>query len=57
MNRIEKINNIAIDEQKVKRIMLKLIMEEKRNIKTKENSENQMVKVIKKIIKEEVQCY
>lgn len=57
MNRIEEVNNITIDEQKVRRIMLKLIMEEKRNIKTKENSENQMVKVIKRIIKEEVQCY
>lgn len=38
-------------------MLTKLIMREKKNIKTKQYNDGEMVKMIKKMIEEEVQCY
>lgn len=50
-------NGIEIDLNKVDRMLIKLIMREKVNIKTKQYNDGEMVKMIKKMIEEEVQCY
>ena len=39
------------------KMLTKLIMREKKNIKTKQYNDGEMVKMIKKMIEEEVQCY
>lgn len=51
------INGIEIDTEKANRMLKKLIMREKINIKTKQYNDVEMVKIIKKMIEEEVQCY
>lgn len=51
------INNVEIDTEKAQRLLTKLIMKEKRNIKTKQYNDAEMVRIIKKMIEEEVQCY
>ena len=51
------INGIEIDTQKAQKMLTKLIMREKTNIKTKELNDGQMVNMIKKMIEEEVTCY
>ncbi len=51
------VNKIEIDEEKVRLLLRKIIIKEKRNIKTKEKSQAEMVKQIKKMIEEEVECY
>jgi len=51
------INGIEIDTEKAKKMLTKLIMREKKNIKTKQFNDSEMVKMIKKMIEEEVQCY
>jgi hypothetical protein len=51
------INGIEIDEKRAKRMLSKLILREKTNIKTKEFNDGQMVRMIKKMIEEEVKCY
>lgn len=48
---------ISTDEKKVKNILRKIIIEEGKNIGSKEISDPEMVKKIKKIIEEEVECY
>ena len=50
-------NDIKIDSKKVKSILLKLLIKEVNNIKSKQYNDSEMVKIIKKIIEEEVQCY
>ncbi len=50
-------NEIIVDEQRVKRLLQKLIIMEKNNIKTKQYNEVEMVKKIKKAIEEEIECY
>lgn len=54
---MENENNIQIDKTKVKRIIYKLILMEKDNLKTKKYNEAEMIKRIKKAIEEEVECY
>jgi len=51
------VNGIEIDEERAQKMLQKLIMREKTNIKTKEKNDGQMVQMIKKMIEEEVQCY
>lgn len=47
-------DTITIDDKKVKNILRKIIIEERRNVSSKEISDSEMVK---KIIEEEVECY
>ena len=54
---IETINGVEVDTQRAQRILTKLIIREKTNIKTKQYNDSQMVNQIKKLIEEEVQCY
>lgn len=51
------INGVEIDEIKAKDLLRWLILEEKKNLKTKEKNEQQMVSSIQKKIEEVVQCY
>lgn len=51
------INGIEIDTEKAKKMLNKLIIREKTNIKTKQYNDVEMVRMIKKMIEEEVQCY
>ena len=51
------IEGVGIDEEKVKRLLRKLILREKMNLKTREKSDAQMVRDIQRMIEEEVQCY
>jgi|BioPla2DNA2_1021312.scaffolds.fasta_scaffold05205_5 hypothetical protein len=51
------VNGIEIDEKKARRLLQKLIIMEKTNIKTKQYNDAEMVKKIKKEIEEEVECY
>lgn len=51
------INGIEIDKEKAQKMLNKLILREKTNIKTKQYNDGEMVRIIKKMIEEEVQCY
>lgn len=51
------IEGVGIDQEKVKRLLRKLILREKMNLKTREKSDAQMVRDIQRMIEEEVQCY
>lgn len=51
------INGVEVDTKKVNRMLQKLILREKTNIKTKEKNDGEMVRMIKKMIEEEVECY
>ena len=48
---------ITIDKEKADRILRKIIIMEKANIKNKRYNDSEMVKKIKKEIEEAVQCY
>lgn len=50
-------NEVKINTQKADTMLKKLIMREKINIKTKQYNDSEMVRMIKKMIEEEVQCY
>lgn len=54
---IEMINGVEIDTEKAHRLLQKLVIKEKTNIKSKERNDTQMVADIKKMIQEEVECY
>ena len=54
---IKIINGVEVDTQRAQKILTKLIIREKTNIKTKQYNDSQMVNQIKKLIEEEVQCY
>ena len=54
---IEIVNGIEVDTVKAQKLIKKLIIREKRNISTKEFGNAEMVKNIKKMIEEEVECY
>ncbi len=54
---IEMINGVEVDTEKAERMLKKLIVKERINIKSKELNNSQMVREIKKMIEEEVQCY
>jgi hypothetical protein len=51
------INGIKIDAEKAQKILKKLIIKEKINIKTKQYNDREMVRMIKKMLEEEVECY
>jgi hypothetical protein len=46
-----------VDTEKAQRLIKKVIVKEKRNLSTKEFGTAEMVKKIKKMIEEEVECY
>ena len=50
-------SQIQIDKIKVERLLKKLIIMEKQNIRTKQFNDNDIVKKIKKAIEEEVECF
>ncbi len=51
------VNGIEVDTRKAQRMLQQIIVKEKTNIKTKQFNDLEMVKKIKKMIEEEVQCY
>lgn len=53
----DSIDEIVVDERKVKKILRRIIVEESKNLKSQEKSDQQMVKQIKDLIEEEVECY
>jgi len=54
---IVEFNGIEIDTKKINKLLKRLIIKEKSNIKTKQYNDAEMVKIIKKMIEEEVECY
>jgi len=53
----EIVNGMEVDIQKAQRMLTRLVIREKKNIKTKQYNDVQMVNQIKKMIEEEVKCY
>lgn len=51
------INGIEVDTEKAQRMLQKIIIKEKNNIKTKQFNDIEMARKIKKMIEEEVECY
>lgn len=51
------VNGVEIDSQKAQRMLQRIIVREKTNIKTKQFNDTEMARKIKKMIEEEVQCY
>lgn len=45
-----------LDEEKIFNMLKLILKEERRNVKTKAKSDSEMVKIIRKIIEEEVKC-
>ena len=56
-NKIEIINGIEVDTERAQKLVKKLIVKEKINLSTKEKSNPEMIKEIKKMIEEAVECY
>ena len=54
---MENNQNLKIDQKVVNLLCKKIILLEKRNFKTKEYGYGQIVKKIKSMIEEEVECY
>ena len=54
---MREINEIQVNERAIERLKMRIIMQENKNLKTKEKSDSQMVAWIKKQIEEEVKCY
>lgn len=48
---------IEIDEQKAIKLMKRIIVQEANNLKTKQKSDQAMVKDIQSMIEEEVKCF
>ncbi|OBR95144.1 hypothetical protein CLRAG_09820 [Clostridium ragsdalei P11] len=57
MSNIIQIDGIDVDMEKATKMIRRLIVKEKANLRTKEKSDNAMVNIIKDMIKEEVECY
>jgi len=51
------VNGVEVDTRKAQIMLQRIIVKEKTNIKTKQYNDLEMVKKIKKMIEEEVQCY
>ena len=51
------VSGVEIDTRKAQLMLQKIIIKEKTNIKTEQFNDLEMVKKIKKMIEEEVQCY
>lgn len=56
-NEVEVVNGIEVEVDKAQRLIKKVIVKEKRNLSTKEFGSTEMVRKIKKMIEEEVECY
>lgn len=56
-NKIEIINGIEVDTERAQKLVKKLIVKEKKNLSTKEKRNPEMIKEIKKMIEEAVECY
>jgi hypothetical protein len=54
---MDDIKAIQVDEKKGQRLLKKLIIMEKQNLRTKKFNDADMVRKIKKAIEEEVECY
>lgn len=50
-------NNTEIDVKKAQKILQKIIIKESNNIRSKAKNDGEMVKIIQKLIQEEVECY
>jgi hypothetical protein len=50
-------NNTEIDVKKANLILQKIIIKENNNLKRKDKNDGEMVKIIQKLIEEEVKCY
>lgn len=48
---------VRINDKAIERLKRKIILQESRNLKTRELSSQQMVSQIKKMIEEEMKCY
>lgn len=57
MNIVNESNEIQVNERAIERLKRKIIFQENQNLKTKGQSDSQMVAWIKKQIEEEVKCY
>lgn len=58
MNNDENVQlEIKVDENKAAKLIRRIIISESRNIKSGEKNDFQMIKEIKKMIEEEVNCY
>ena len=53
----ENINGIDVDVEKAQKLIKRVIVNEKRNLSTKEFSNPEMIRRIKKMIEEDVECY
>lgn len=53
----EMINGIEVDVEKAQKLAKRIIVREKKNLSTKEFGKAEMIKKIKKMIEEEVECY
>ena len=53
----ENINGIDVDVEKAQKLIKRVIVKEKRNLSTKEFSNPEMIRRIKKMIEEDVECY
>lgn len=56
-NKTEIVNGVDVDVEKAQKLIKRVIVKEKRNLSTKEYGTLEMVKKIKKMIEEEVECY
>ena len=57
VNEIVMVNGIELDTDKAQKMMRKIIINEKKNLSTKELDNLKMIRKIKKMIEEEVECY
>ena len=53
----ENINGIDVDVEKAQKLIKRVIVKEKRNLSTKEFSNPEMIRRIKRMIEEDVECY
>ena len=53
----ENINGIDVDVEKAQKLIKRVIVKEKRNLSTKEYINPEMIRRIKKMIEEDVECY
>ena len=53
----ENTNGIDVDVEKAQKLIKRVIVKEKRNLSTKEFSNPEMIRRIKKMIEEDVECY
>lgn len=56
-NKTEIVNGVEVDIEKAQKLIKRVIVKEKRNLSTNEYGASEMVKKIKKMIEEEVECY